>query len=85
VTLAQAAQHILAMHLGQHQVQQHDIVVLVAQHLVGDLAIGGDIDLELVFLENLLQPVGKLGIVFDQEQFHALVSCFFDIFLLRCK
>eukprot|EP01022_Parablepharisma_sp_SALTPOND_P006708 TRINITY_DN12717_c0_g1_i1.p1 TRINITY_DN12717_c0_g1~~TRINITY_DN12717_c0_g1_i1.p1 ORF type:complete len:841 (-),score=269.53 TRINITY_DN12717_c0_g1_i1:1757-4279(-) len=73
VALAQPAQHVLAAQLGQHQVQQHDVVVLVAQDLVGDLAIGGDIDLELVFLEDLLQPVGELGIVFDQEQFHAVL------------
>ena len=56
--------------LGQHDVEQDDVVLVdVGQH-GGLVAVGGDVHHVALFLQSLLDESGDLPVVFHDENFH---------------
>ena len=66
--LAQPAQHLEALHVGQHHVEQDQVVAAVGGALDAARAIGDDFDEEAVLAEALEDVLLRRRIVFDVEK-----------------
>ena len=73
---AQRAQHTIAVHPRQHQVEQDEIGIPPPRTLEPHQAVLRDVHLVALDLEVVAEPEGQVGIVFDDEQLgrHALLS-----------
>ncbi len=67
---AQAAQHLVARHVGQVQVQQDDVVVVELAEIDAFLAEIGRVDVEVLGLEHQLDALRCSAVVFDEQYAH---------------
>jgi D-alanyl-D-alanine carboxypeptidase/D-alanyl-D-alanine-endopeptidase (penicillin-binding protein 4) len=70
---AQAAQHFIAVHLRQADVQDNEIKFLVRRGMHRVLAARRDVDRVALGLEDALQSRGERGVVFYDQQSHARI------------
>jgi len=66
----QAAKHLQALHAGQGQVEDQEVIGLGHQHMVGMVASAHHIDRMAALPQGLGQPFGQLLLVFDKQQTH---------------
>ena len=69
---AQPAQHLVAVHVGQHQVEQDDVVVVELGDLEGVLAEIGGVHHHVLGLQHQLDTAGDRAVVFNEENSHGL-------------
>ena len=67
---AQLLQHVVAVHVGQGQIQQDDVVIIELAEIDAFLAQIGRVDIEPFRLQHQLDALGRRGIVLDQQYPH---------------
>jgi hypothetical protein len=68
--IAQLAQHLVAGHVGQVQVQKDDVVIVKLREIDALLPQVGGIDVQIRVLEHHLDASGRGRIVFDEQNAH---------------
>ena len=69
---AQRAQHLVAGHVGQVQVEQDDVVIVELAEIDALLAEVGGVDVEVLGLEHQLDALRRRAVVLDQQNPHVL-------------
>ena len=72
---AQAAQHLVARHVGQIEVEEDDVVVVELAEIDAFLAEIGRIDVEALGLEHQLDALRRRAVVFDEQYAHVSSPC----------
>ena len=63
---AQGAQHFIARHVGQVEIQKDDVVVVELAEIDAFLAEVGHVDVEILGFEHQLDALGRGAVVLDQ-------------------
>src|SRR6185437_9844160 len=66
----QRAEHLIAGHVGQVEIEQNDVVVIELAEIDPLLAEVGDIDVEILRLQHQFNALCGRRIVFDQKYPH---------------
>ena len=73
---AQLLEHVIAVHVGQVQVEQDDVVIIELAEIEALFAQIGRVDVEAFGAEHELDALGGRRLVFDQQHAHLLVPPF---------
>ncbi len=77
---AHAAQDAVAVELGQHQVEDHEVVAEIARSVVAGLAIGGPVDGKArAVAQGGSKIVGQPDFIFDEQDAH---NAEFSLFII---
>ena len=66
-------QHVVAVHVGQRQVEYDDVVIVELTEIDAFLAQVGRVDIEALGLQHQLDTLRCGAIVFDQQDSHVLL------------
>ncbi len=64
-------QHLHAVHIGQHEIENHQVIIGVVNVADGGLSVVGDIDSVAVAFQAALQEIGDLLFVLNDQNPHA--------------
>ena len=67
---AQGRQHAVAVHAGQHHVEQHEVVAAARGQAAAFDAVARHVHDIAVFAQALVQVLGQFGFVFDDKDTH---------------
>ena len=67
---AQLLEHVIAVHVGQVQVEQDDVVIVELAEIEAFFAQIGRVDVEAFGAEHQLDALGGRRLVFDQQHAH---------------
>ena len=73
---AQLLEHVIAVHVGQVQVEQDDVVIVELAEIEAFFAKIGRVDVEAFGPEHQLDALGGGRLVFDQQNPHAVFPPF---------
>ena len=66
-------QHVIAVHVGQVQVEKDDVVIIELAEIEALFPEIGGVDVEALGSEHQLDALGRRRLVFDQQHAHCLV------------
>ena len=69
---AKLLEHVIAVHVGQIEVEQDDVVIIELAEIEAFLAKIGGVDVEAFRAEHQLDALGDGRLVFDQQNPHAI-------------
>src|SRR4030095_9378608 len=70
---AQLLQHVVAVHVGQVEVEKDDVVIVELAEVQALFAQIGGVDIEAFRAEHQLDALGDGRFVFDQQNPHAVI------------
>src|SRR5260370_309533 len=70
IVLSNTAKNLVSIQHGQHEIKNHQIVVVGRSQIEPRLAVSGNIDRKSLLSQSAGHKRGYLGLVFDQQNAH---------------